>query len=51
LPAPPIEKPTAGIEWNANGGRVVKLVYTRHLKCLGASHAGSNPVSPTKLSQ
>ncbi len=28
-------------------GRVVELVYTRHLKCLGASHAGSTPVSPT----
>ena len=26
---------------------MVELVYTRHLKCLGASHAGSTPVSPT----
>ena len=30
-------------------GRVVELGYTRHLKCLGASHTGSNPVSPTRL--
>src|SRR5512134_3708437 len=30
-------------------GRVVELGYTRHLKCLGASHTGSSPVSPTKL--
>lgn len=32
---------------NRMTGRVVELVYTRHLKCLGASHAGSTPVSPT----
>lgn len=31
----------------AECGRVVEWVYTRHLKCLGESHAGSNPVSPT----
>lgn len=31
----------------AGCGRVVKWVYTRHLKCLGESHAGSSPVSPT----
>ncbi len=31
-------------------GRVVKLVYTRDLKSLGASHTGSSPVSPTTIS-
>ena len=34
---------------DSGSGRVVELVYTRHLKCLGASHAGSTPVSPTNL--
>ena len=31
-----------------SSGRVVELVYTRHLKCLGETHVGSNPISPTK---
>ena len=26
---------------------MVELVYTRHLKCLGETHVGSNPISPT----
>lgn len=30
-------------------GNVVKLVYTRDLKSLGAIHTGSSPVFPTKF--
>ncbi len=33
---------------NKDNTRVVKLVYTRHLKCLGFGHEGSNPSLGTK---